>query len=292
MVKSIDVPEVTGKDIVKGLRELGLTSGSRVMVHSSLKSFGYVRGGARTIIKALMRVLTASGTLMMPSFNHGAPFKEGGPGYFNPKETPTTNGTIPNTFWKMAGVYRSLNPTHSFAVWGKDARRYTQFHHRTLTMGPQSPLGLLCADGGFGLLIGVGYGVNTFHHVVEMSTGAPCLGLRTEAYPMILPDGRRVEGRTWSFREKSCPFTDGGKYVEEMQSQGLQKEILIGKSRVILFRLQDCFEVIANILSKGGGSFPPCSHCPIRPRRVPQTVVSDWDRERQCLLPDSVAWSY
>jgi len=82
--------QITREDIVKCLRKLGLTQGVGVMVHSSLKSFGFVKGGAQTVIEALMEVITLKGTLMMPSFNHGAPFKEEGPGYYSPTETPTT----------------------------------------------------------------------------------------------------------------------------------------------------------------------------------------------------------
>jgi len=65
----------TKRRIVDGLRELGITPGMRVMVHSSLKSFGPVEGGAQIVVDALMEVITPQGTLMMPSFNHGAPFK-------------------------------------------------------------------------------------------------------------------------------------------------------------------------------------------------------------------------
>jgi len=292
MTNSPSISQITHKDIVKGLRKLGLTQGMGVMVHSSLKSFGFVKGGAQTVIKALMEVVTSEGTLMMPSFNHGVPFKEGGIGYYSPIETPTINGIIPDTFWRMQGVYRSLNPTHPFAAWGKNAQRYIKFHHRTLTMGPQSPMGLLYADGGFGLLVGVDYRVNTFHHVVEMSVGAPCLGLRTEAYPVLLPDGRKVEGRTWGWREKSCPFTDSNRYGEEMKLRGLQKEIFIGNSRVILFKLSDCFKIIADFLKNGRDGFPPCKDCPVRPKYTSHTVPSDWNKEKQCLLSDLVAWTY
>jgi aminoglycoside 3-N-acetyltransferase len=281
---------VTKVEILAGLRELGLKPGVGLMVHSSLKSLGQVEGGAPAVIAALMECLTPAGTLLMPTFNHGAPFEANGPGYFQPEETPTLNGLIPDTFWRMPGVYRSLNPTHPFAAWGKHARRYTQFHHRTLTMGPHSPLGLLHADDGFCLLLGVDYAVNTFHHVVEMSVGVPCLGLRTEAYPVHLPDGRRVLGRTWGWREKLCPLTDENRYHDLMG--GLQKEIWVGPSRLILFRLRDCFAVVAGVLRQGRAGFPPCEHCPIRPRLVPATVESDWDGQSQSLLPTSEAWSY
>jgi aminoglycoside N3'-acetyltransferase len=283
---------VTQTDILAALRDLGVTPGVGLMIHSSLKSFGYVEGGAAAVVAALMEAVTPAGTLLLPTFNHGAPFEPGGPGYFHPQETPTTNGAIPDAFWRLSGVTRSLDPTHPFAAWGKHARRYTEFHHRTLTMGPDSPLGLLHADNGWCLLMGVDYEFNTFQHVVETTLGVPCLGLRSEAYPVVLPDGRRVLGRTWGWRERYCPLTDENRYHDRMEARGLQKERQIGQSRFILFRLRDCFEVVAEVLREGKDGFPPCTRCPIRPRLVPETVASDWDAENQRLLPDSEAWNY
>jgi aminoglycoside 3-N-acetyltransferase len=263
-----------------------------LMVHSSLRSFGQVEGGARTVVEALMEAITLEGTLLMPTFNHGVPFHDDGPGYFDPLTTPTINGAIPNCFWQMPNVHRSLDPTHPFAAWGKHARRYTQQHHRTLTMGPQSPLGLLHADDGYCLLLGVDYTYNTFHHVVETALNAPCLGKRTEAYPVQLPDGRRVLGRTWGWRNGACPFTDENRYGEIMAARGLHRQAMIGNCRATLFRLQDCFEVVAELLLRGTGDLLPCSRCPIRPRVVEQTVPSDWDDETQTVLPNSAAWTY
>jgi aminoglycoside N3'-acetyltransferase len=278
--------------IIAGLRELGLRPGDGVMVHSSLKSFGHVEGGPQTVVEALMAVLTPQGTLLMPSFNHGAAFDEDAPGYFDPLTTPTTNGAIPDCFWRMPDVQRSLDPTHPVAAWGRNARRYTEFHHRTLTMGPRSPLGLLQADGGYGLLLGVGYHSNTFHHVVEMSTGAPCLGCRSEAYPVALPDGRRVLGRTWGWRSAGCPITDRAVYGAQMAALGLQRVTNIGGCRATCYRLSDGYAVIADLLAHGTPDAPPCSGCSIRPRVDVHTVTSDWDALEQRPLPDSVAWTY
>ena len=280
------------KDIVTGLRALGIGPGARLMVHSSLKSFGTVRGGAEAVIAGLMKTVTREGTLVMPSFNHGAAFAQGQPGYFCPTSTPTTSGAIPDRFWRMPGVTRSLNPTHSFAAWGLNSERYTAHHHQTLTMGPESPLGLLMQDGGYGLLLGVGYSANTFHHVVEMSTGAPCLGLRTQSLRIRLPGGRLVEGRTWSYRSRPCPFNDGGPYGKAMQERGLESVTVVGSSQVILYRLQAGYELIAEALANGRDGLPPCNRCPIRPRRGPRTVASDWDQLQQLLVPESRSWSY
>lgn len=279
-------------DIEVGLRRLGLGPEIGVMVHSSLRSFGSVTGGAAVVIRALMDVLTDAGTLLMPSFNHNAPFDAGGPGIYDPLVTPTSNGSIPDTFWRMPGVLRSLDPTHPVAGWGRNARRYLEGHHRTLTMGPDSPLGLLGREGGYGLLLGVGFTANTYHHVVETSTGAPCLGLRSEAYPVRLPDNRIVTGRTWGWRECNCPIDEPARYRGQMEERGMIHETMIGDCNAILFRYSDCFEVVAGLLHDGYGPHPPCRNCPTRPRSVAATVVSDWDPERGVPRPDSSAWQY
>jgi aminoglycoside 3-N-acetyltransferase len=288
----IPQPPLIHDDILAGLRALGVSAGMGLMVHSSLRSFGRVDGGAATVVAALMDVITPTGTLLLPTFNHGEPFEPGGAGCFDPRMTRTRNGAIPDHFWRLPGVGRSLDPTHAFAAWGANAERYVSGHHRTQTMGPQSPLGLLHADGGYALLLGVGYGSNTFHHVVEMSTGAPCLGQRTEAYPVQLPDGRRVMGRTWGWRERACPINDSTRYAARMQARGLERIGQIAACRATLFALRDCYEVVAEALRDGLDGYPPCRACPIRPRVVAETVPSDWDDAHNCLRPDSVALMY
>ena len=46
---------------------LGLKKGDVVMVHTSLKSMGYICGGAQTVIEALLEVVGNEGTIMMPT---------------------------------------------------------------------------------------------------------------------------------------------------------------------------------------------------------------------------------
>jgi aminoglycoside 3-N-acetyltransferase len=283
---------LTRTTLAGSFRELGLYAGAGVMVHSSLRSFGHVEGGAQTVVLALMDVITPEGTLMMPSFNHGDPWQEDSTYAYDPRTTRSTNGAIPNALWPMPDVLRSLDPTHPFAAWGQHAQRYTQFHHRTLTMGPASPLGLMLQDDGYVLLLGVDYTSNTFHHCVEMMLNTPCLGKRCEAYAVQLPDGRRVMGRTWGWRNASCPFTDSNRYADVMAERGLHKQRKIGECTATLFKMRDCFDVVSEILRNGRDGFPPCAGCPIRPRVVEHTVESDWDEAMQSLKPNSVAWTY
>lgn len=286
---------LTREDLAGGFRELGLRAGMGVMVHSSLKSLGpgMVHEGPKTVVEALMEAVTKEGTLLMPSFNHGAAFERGAAGYYSPIGTGCTNGAVPDYFWRRPDVLRTLNPTHAFAGWGKNARRYLRDHHQTVTMGPESPLGRLWRDGGYCLLIGTDYRANTFKHVVEMTSKVPCLGVRTESYPVRLPGGREVRGRTWGWRERSCPVSDPDRYArEEMCKEGLEVKGRVGASSCVLFKLADFYRVLTDLLARGVDGHPPCGACSIRPRTSPWTVESDWDHQTDRLRPDSEAWSY
>ena len=55
------------EDIINELKRIGLMRNNVVMVHTSLKSMGYVCGGAQAVIEALMAVVGEEGTIMMPT---------------------------------------------------------------------------------------------------------------------------------------------------------------------------------------------------------------------------------
>ena len=46
---------VTLDDLIEGLRRVGVQPGDTVLCHSSLSKFGYVQGGAETVVESLLR---------------------------------------------------------------------------------------------------------------------------------------------------------------------------------------------------------------------------------------------
>lgn len=54
-------------DIKRKLKEIGLESDDNVIVHISLKSMGYVCGGAQAVIEALIETVGENGTIVMPT---------------------------------------------------------------------------------------------------------------------------------------------------------------------------------------------------------------------------------
>ena len=66
VVQETSVPH-TRQSIAQDLRQLGLKPGMIVIVHSSLRSIGWVSGGPVAVVQALMDVVTPTGTIVMPT---------------------------------------------------------------------------------------------------------------------------------------------------------------------------------------------------------------------------------
>ena len=54
-------------ELIKAFKKIGIQEGMELEVHSSLSSFGYVEGGANTVIDALIECVGESGSIFMPA---------------------------------------------------------------------------------------------------------------------------------------------------------------------------------------------------------------------------------
>ncbi len=55
------------QDLINGFCKAGINRGDEIEVHSSLSSFGYVDGGAETVISALKEAVGDNGSIFMPA---------------------------------------------------------------------------------------------------------------------------------------------------------------------------------------------------------------------------------
>lgn len=64
-------PLVTRGTVATQLRELGVQDGETLLVHSSLKSLGWVCGGPVAVVQGLLDALGPKGTLVVPTQTGG-----------------------------------------------------------------------------------------------------------------------------------------------------------------------------------------------------------------------------
>lgn len=176
---------VLKEDLIDGFKKLGLKEGDNIMVHISLKSLGFVCGGAQVVIEALLECVGTEGTIMMPTQSWKNLDPEEGVHFEEPKEwwqiirdnwpaynkliTPTnTMGLVAEMFRSYPGSIRSDHPARSVAANGKNAEYLTNNHDLSNIFGEDSPIGKLYKLNGYVLMIGVDYDKNTSIHLADV----------------------------------------------------------------------------------------------------------------------------
>lgn len=202
------VPEpLTVSSLTHQLRACGVSDGHTVLVHSSLKSLGYVVGGAEAVVRALLSAVGESGTLMVPTqswrnldpdrgVHWDAPetywptIREHWPPY-DPDVTPSNKmGAVAETLRTWPGARRSPHPARSFAAVGPNAERLVAEHDLEDVHGDAAPVGKLYELDGHVLLLGVGHGSNTSLHLAETRADYPSKTFIKETSAMLV-GGRR-----------------------------------------------------------------------------------------------------
>ncbi|MDX2136823.1 MAG: AAC(3) family N-acetyltransferase [Chloroflexota bacterium] len=190
LIRSEGLP-LTIDSMAEQLSTIGLSAGQTVLVHTRMSALGWVAGGAAAVIHALRRVLTPTGTLMMPAFspdntdpanwvNPPVPehwwqiIRDHTPTY-DPQTTPTWGvGAVPELFRTFPDVIRSAHPEASFAACGPQAEHLLANHTKLdFIFDDDSPIGKLYALDGYVLLLGIDHSKNTSLHLAEYRAHFP-----------------------------------------------------------------------------------------------------------------------
>jgi len=158
--------------LVTALGRLPIAKDSVVLVHSSLKSLGFVEGGARTVVEALVEQLVINGgsTVLVPAYSiDGTMYTTlKSVKLFDVRKTPSNLGAIPEAFRRHPRAVRSLHPSHSFAAIGPKAEWLTANHHVAgSNFGLGTPMGRLLETQSYLLGLGTDIGHVTFYHCLE-----------------------------------------------------------------------------------------------------------------------------
>ncbi|MFZ0034393.1 MAG: AAC(3) family N-acetyltransferase [Sedimentisphaerales bacterium] len=173
-ISSKNRPVVSAQKLTETFERMGLAKNDSVFVHSGIGNIGIIEGGCRTVYNLLTEYVdTDKGNLLFPTFSfyYGVyDYLESNP-VFDVRTAPTYMGTLTQYALKLKKGTRSICPTHSVLVIGKDSEILTADHHRDPTpFGPNSPFQkFLRLDNPKILLIGVTSDAITFVHVVEDS---------------------------------------------------------------------------------------------------------------------------
>lgn len=196
----------TRASLADDFRRLGVSQCETILLHSSLRSLGWVCGGATTVVLALMDVLGPEGTLIVPAQtpDNRDPSRWDSPRIpqelwpsvresilaFDPRLSPAlAMGLIAECVRTWPGARRSAHPQTSFAGVGPAAATLLERHDLDCQLGDRSPLGRLARGNARFLLLGVGWDKCTAFHFAEYLLSNP--PTRRNACVVNGPEGRR-----------------------------------------------------------------------------------------------------
>lgn len=233
----------TRSTLAAAFRAAGI-EGATVLVHTSLRSMGWVCGGAVTVVRALQDAVGPRGTLVMPAhsatntdpalWRHppvpeawwSAIRAEMPP--FDAETTPTERmGAVAEAFRSFPGVVRSAHPSASFTAWGREAEAVVRDHALGPPFGERSPLARLHDLDATVLLVGVGHEANTSLHLAEERWGRlPSLSQGSA----VVIDGRRA----WAaYRDLDYDADDFPRLGADFAAAGGVREHAVGDAKAL-----------------------------------------------------------
>jgi len=233
---------ISKNDILKCLTKLGIKPGMSLEVHSSLKSFGYVDGGAETVILALIESVGEKGGIVMPSqllskrlpltpddTKNGLTMKLK---VLDPEADEDSGmGLIADTFRRRSDVITGKG-RHRVSAWGKDAHINGK------------GFGNLIKNDQWALLIGVDiYRLSSMHYVEGNKPDDINAVFRPtkEILEIYHPDEWYVE--TGSHKVKAWY-----KIQDRAYENGSIKDCIIGDSKCMFFKINDVIRLYEKAL--------------------------------------------
>ena len=197
---------VTHGQLLGDLRALGVRPGDTLMLHASVRALGWIVGGPRVVLAALLDLLTPDGTLLMLASWEGHPYgmqdwsaatratwRAACPP-FDPATSPADHrelSILAKYLRTWPGARRSDHPLAPFVAVGARAEELTALHPWHYGHGPDGPLARFCAADGEVLLLGASLSNITLLHHAEHLAAIP--DKRVDRYERpVLRDGARV----------------------------------------------------------------------------------------------------
>jgi aminoglycoside 3-N-acetyltransferase len=247
--------KVKYNDIISKLRDVGLSKGDIVLVHSSLSKIGVVDGIApedrkaflECIYRAFNEVLDIpNGSLVVPTFTHEyarnkVPFIY--------EESPSEVGVFSEYVRKLPESFRSLHPINSFAAIGR--HKYEICKNLSISCyGFNSVFDRLINNNAKMMFLGAGMYHMTLKHHMEHICGLPYAYHKAYFTPVI-KDGK----------EQKLPFLSCVRYLngkvnnnkcvefrEYLENKKLINQIRIGNAEVLCMPIKDVYYEAYNLL--------------------------------------------
>ncbi|MNJ85273.1 SPBc2 prophage-derived aminoglycoside N(3')-acetyltransferase-like protein YokD [compost metagenome] len=247
------------ESLIRDFKNCGLQAGDSVLVHSSFSKIGFVQGGPKTFVDALIQVIGSEGNLLMPSspnagyqLDYIRNLKE-----FDVANEPSKMGAITEYFRKLPGVKRSESPTEPVCCFGPKADWFTNGHLGELTPYTEnSPFARVAQVNGKILYVGVTLdNAGTSLHVSEDA-------IPDFKYPVYYPeifqttviqgDGTRVPVSVKVHNPEQSAKRKCDELLPFFKEKGVTKEQLVGQAKTLVFDASKMLQTLIEAYNESG----------------------------------------
>ena len=237
---------VTKESFIQALKSLGITGNQILEVHTQMSSFGYVIGGARTIVDGLMELCENGGTILMPAqtvdnsepsdweYPAVAPtlykeIREAIPAHDTKTSDVHYMGSVVENFRLRDGVITSSHPTFSYSAWGRYARLLCNHQSTHFPLADESPTARLYELKGYVLLIGCDFDSATCMHLAEYRSDCRPIGIQGAKV-------KTAEGDVWrKYLDLQLDSDIFLKVGQMMRKKNMVRETMLGGCKIMLF---------------------------------------------------------
>lgn len=172
---------INREDLVRDLRELGVKKGDLLNLKVSLKSIGWIEGGANMLVEALLEAIGETGTIVADAFInvYPLPLSKENAKKISDQKSPSYAGALANAMLKHPKMFRSSHPVQKFVAIGAEAEELMGNH--TPDSYAYDVLRVMAEKGGKNLKIGKDskvVGVGTTHVAIGL------LGFKQKRKPL------------------------------------------------------------------------------------------------------------
>lgn len=254
------MPHIFSKEeIFSQLHSLGVPTDKPVTIHTSLKAIGDVKGRGEGFLDILIEYVTSDGGLLCIPTHTWHRCGDSSQITLDVRSNDVCIGTLAKIASTYKNVHRTLNPTHSLAIFGDDEKAvsFASLDNSLVSSSdPNGCLGNFISQNGYILLIGVGHEKNTFLHVVEDMNNVSNR-LSEEPYPasVRLADGSIVKKplRLIAPRGIGDVSRNYPKLEPAFRLGGAIKYGKIGYADAQLCNAKKMAEIFSEIIRKSGG---------------------------------------
>ena len=261
---------ITRQDVFDMLAGFGVRRDDTLTIHASLRAPGPIEGGADGLIDALKDYL-ADGLLLVPTHTWDNVTRE--QPVFDVRATVPCIGTLAKVAAFRPDTVRTLHPTHSLAIFGREAAAYAAGEERASTPAPVGGcLQRLYTRQGKILLLGVGHNRNTYLHAVDemmdrpnrlAPAGFPVTIIDREGRAHVNPDfhPHRMLNAAGEIIDCSSRYPN---YTPALEAAGAVQYGTLGAARVICCDARRAADAVIRLWSKA-----TCDVC-MEPMEMPE----------------------